>query len=118
MPFDPRDFYDVGLFLLPDVPGLEREALDRTAVGRFYYACPLAIRRHQRSQGVRTSTFGSVLLALDASPQLAGLSVDLDELHRLRNRADYDDANEFGHDRFDEALRLAERIQARLSLGW
>jgi len=116
--FQPRDFYDVGLFLLADVYGVEREALDGTAVGRFYYAAFLAIRRHLRAQGVRTSTFGSVILALDAVPALVGLSADLDELHALRNRADYDDTNEFSRARFDHALRLVDRIHGRLALGW
>ena len=118
MPFDARRFRDLATYLLNDTTHADREAVERTSVGRFYYAMFLGIRRFLRERGVRASTVGTVVLALDAIPDLAGVSTDLEELHALRNRADYNDTNDFTSERLGEALRLVQRIEAEMAPHW
>ena len=96
----------------------DREALGRTAVGRFYYACYLRLRGYQRSQGTRATTVATVVAVLTATPELLGIGLDLETLHALRNQPDYDDSNEFGAEKVALCRRLTNRIEEEMAPHW
>jgi uncharacterized protein (UPF0332 family) len=118
LPLAPLRFLAVATLLLENVGLDDREALDRSAVGRFYYAVYLQARLLLRSRGTMASTLESVARAFQAMPGYEDVGYDLRYLHGYRNRCDYDDTNEFSTIDATRAVLLARRIESRLaSLG-
>ena len=66
MPFAPIQSLDVASELLNQTGGNSREAFERSAVGRLYYASFLQARQLLRFQGVRAATVGTVAQALES----------------------------------------------------
>lgn len=118
MPFDPDGFLNIARQLWAGLPSDEREAVDRTAVGRLYYGAFLKIRRQLRERGIRATTFGSVHRALTSEITTLRLGRQLEQLHALRNKADYDDTNTFGPAEVARARRLPLVIIFEMGSSW
>jgi hypothetical protein len=116
--FDASRFRDIAGYLLDEATFNDREALQRTAVGRLYYAMFLRARQYLRGRGDRAAALHSVVVTLDRIPELRGVAADLDALHALRNRCDYDDSTDLSDDIVHSALRLVRSIEAEMAPHW
>lgn len=114
MPFDPVRFRLVAKYLADEATLGDQEAIDRTVVGRTFYAVFLQARLYLRQRGVRAVTVGAVARALEQIPGASDSGKELLRLHGLRNRCDYDDTNEFPHREALRAVRLATRVESTL----
>jgi hypothetical protein len=118
VPFEANRFRELATFLLGQTSFDDREALNRTVVGRLYYATYLRLRQYLRSHGTRVATVATVVRALTASPEFLGVGLDLETLHALRNEADYNDSIEFNSSKLELALVLTGRIEGEMAPHW
>lgn len=102
MRFDPSGWLGVADHCCGEVPGVDEQALLRTALGRAYYAALLTLRaRIEQAQGAgavpRRGTHEAILHAVrTGGREFKGVSETLHRLRRLRNSADYElDAGAF-----------------------
>ena len=77
MPFSAERFREVATFLLERASHDDREALERTAVGRLYYASFLRLRQYLRNQGIRATTVGTVVSAMPVIDSISGMPVSI-----------------------------------------
>ena len=94
MAFDANRFLNVAHYLLDDATLDNREALQRTAVGRLYYTAFFQARTFVQSRGVRAATVGAVVGVLDGLPGMTDIGLMLRQLHAIRNQCDYDDSHD------------------------
>ena len=90
---DPRNFHSLAVRLVAGASAAAAEC--RTAVGRSYYAVFNVAADHLRQQGFvigkGAAAHGEVQKCLSNSgdPTLATVASELNDLHTIRNRADY-----------------------------
>jgi hypothetical protein len=93
--FDPEEWVEVAELCCDQIPGIEAEALLRTALNRAYYAALLSMRqRIERVHGVgavpRVRTHAAILQAVKSGgTRFARIHYLLQRLRTLREGADY-----------------------------
>ncbi len=113
----PRNIYEFAVRLYSEVDAADPdEVLIRTIIGRAYYAVFLALRNLSGIVGQGGRIHGAVREFFQRKGgEGALISLQLDDLRKRRNRADYDDGEDVSIKEAVDALSLCRRIFEAMS---